>query len=130
MNDLSSICAMFNKGSTAALQEGHLRHHMQVLNTFVGRLCSVALPQLFGEHFGHLYDACSFISSVLPEDMRTRLVAVCDSAQEDVNWALKCGTGTGTIVGAARRSLLPPYGAFPRGKRNPSLNVVVIQWLQ
>ena len=92
VNDLSSIRTMFNKGSTAALKEGHLRHHMQVLNTFVGRLCSVALPQLFGEHFGHLYDACSFISSVLPEDMRTRLVAVCDSAEEDVKWALKCGT--------------------------------------
>merc|ERR1712167_308686 len=64
VNDLSSIRAMFNKGSTIALKEAHLRHHVQVLNTFVGRLCSVALPQIFGGRFGGLYDACSSSKAV------------------------------------------------------------------
>jgi sulfite reductase alpha subunit-like flavoprotein len=95
VNDLSSIRAMFNKGSTIALKEAHLRHHVQVLNTFVGRLCSVALPQIFGGRFGGLYDACSSSKAVLPEDIQRRLDAVCESAQEEVKWAKESGASPG-----------------------------------
>ena len=84
VNDLSSICAMFDKGSTAAFKEKHLRHHVQVLNTFVGRLCSVAFPQIFSDHFIHLYDASKFILSVLPQDIQEGLNSVLQSASEEV----------------------------------------------
>ena len=87
VNDLSSICAMFEKGSTAALKEKHLRHHVQVLNTFVGRLCSVAFPQIFSDHFIHLYDATKFIISALPDDIRGRLDGLLQSASEEVQRA-------------------------------------------